>query len=71
MRLQSIHPDDLIHVSIKGRQFYALVTSVEDGHVNFKPICPGAGWRSATAREVTAHWRRSGSRRTTSTEADA
>jgi translation initiation factor 2 gamma subunit (eIF-2gamma) len=70
MRLQSIHPDDVIHVSIKGRQFYALVTSVEDGHVNFKPICPGAGWRSATAREVTAHWRRSGTRRTTSTEAD-
>ncbi len=60
MRISSVRPDDLVHVSIKGRNFYAVVTSVEDGHVNFRPICPGAGWRSASARQVTGHWRRAG-----------
>lgn len=62
MRLHSIQPDDVIHVSIKGRQFYAVVSSVDAGHVHFRPICPGAGWRSATAREVTGHWRKAGRR---------
>jgi translation initiation factor 2 gamma subunit (eIF-2gamma) len=60
MRISSIRTDDLVHVSIKGRNFYAVVTSVEDGHVNFRPICPGAGWRSAKPRQVTEHWRRAG-----------
>jgi len=66
MRLSSIRPDDVVHVSIKGRAFYALVTSVQDGHVNFRPICPGAGWRSARPREITAHWRRAGRTRAVS-----
>lgn len=60
MRISSVRPDDLVHVSIKGRNFYAVVTSVQVGHVNFRPICPGAGWRSASARQVTGHWRRAG-----------
>ena len=60
MRLHGIKPDDVVHVSIKGRQFYALVTGVDDRQLQFRPLCPGAGWRSASAREITGHWRRAG-----------
>jgi hypothetical protein len=30
--------------------------------VCFNPICPGAGWRHAKAREIVAHWRKTGRR---------
>jgi hypothetical protein len=30
--------------------------------VHFNPICPGAGWRHAKAREIVAHWRKTGRR---------
>jgi hypothetical protein len=65
MRLQSVHADDLVLVSIKGRQFYGKVTGIDSGRVLFTPLCPGAGWRSASAREIVAHWRRTGRRSAT------
>ncbi len=64
MRLQRIHADDLVLVDIKGRQVYGRVTRVQDGRVSFMPLCPGAGWRSAAAREVIGHWRKTGRSRT-------
>ena len=60
MRLQSIHADDLVLLDINGRQLYGRVTRVQDGRVSFRPLCPGAGWRSASAREVIGHWRKAG-----------
>lgn len=38
------------------------VSEVVDGVVYFHPICPGAGWWHAKAREIVAHWRKTGQR---------
>ena len=65
MRLHSIHSEDLVLCSIKGRRLYGEVTEVTDGRVYFRPLCPGAGWRHAAAREVIGHWRKTGSRAAT------
>jgi hypothetical protein len=64
MRLQGIQPDDLVQVSIRGRLLHAMVTDVDGGRLHFRPLCPGAGWRTATAREVVGHWRKAGRRAT-------
>ena len=64
MRLHGIQPADVVQLSIKGRLLYAIVTSVDAGRVHFQPLCPGPGWRSASAREVVGHWRKAGRRAT-------
>ena len=63
MKLQGIQPADVVQLSIKGRLLYAIVTSVDAGRVHFQP-CSGAGWRSASARQVVGHWRKAGRRAT-------
>jgi hypothetical protein len=35
---------------------------VNDGIVHFRPICSGAGWFHAKAREIVAHSRKTGRR---------
>jgi hypothetical protein len=62
VRTNPIQIDDIIEARVKGRTILGRVTQVEDGVVHFHPICPGAGWRHAKAREIVAHWRRTGRR---------
>jgi hypothetical protein len=53
---------DLVLARIKGRSVYGEVLEITDGQVNFRPLCPAAGWRHATAREIMGHWRKTGRR---------
>ena len=62
MRTGRIHVDDVIEVRVKGRSIVWRVTEISDGVVYFNPICRGAGWRHAKAREIVAHWRKTGRR---------
>jgi hypothetical protein len=70
MRLDRIARDDIVEARIKGRVILGRVTEVNDGIVHFRPICPGAGWYHAKAREVVAHWRKTGRRGGSGDEAD-
>jgi hypothetical protein len=62
MRIDRIARDDIVEARIKGRVILGRVTEVNDGIVHFRPICPGAGWFHAKAREIVAHWRKTGRR---------
>lgn len=62
MRTSRIQIDDVVEVLIRGRRLLGRVTEISDGVVYFTPICPGAGWRHAKAREIVAHWRKAGRR---------
>jgi len=58
VRLDRIHVGDLVLARIKGRSVYGEVLEITDGHVRFRPLCPAAGWRHASAREIVPHWRK-------------
>ena len=61
MRLDRVQPGDVIKAAIKGRTgIWGEVTEVKDGTVYFQPLCPATGWRHASAREITGHWRKTG-----------
>jgi hypothetical protein len=60
MRLDRVAVGDLILARIKGRSVYGEVLEITGGQVNFRPLCPAAGWRHASAREIVAHWRKTG-----------
>lgn len=62
MRLDRIYVGDLVLCRIKGRSVYGEVLEITGGQVHFRPLCPAAGWRHATAREIVAHWRKTGRR---------
>jgi len=62
VKLQRIAVGDLVLARIKGRSVYGEVLEITDGQVNFRPLCPAAGWRHATAREIMGHWRKTGRR---------
>lgn len=62
MRIDRITPQDLVKVRVKDRVIYGEVLDVTDGVVRFRPLCPAAGWHSATARQVVGHWRNVGRR---------
>jgi len=51
---------DLVLVRVKGRCIYGEVEEISDGTVRFRPLCPAAGWRHASAREIVSHWRKAG-----------
>ena len=55
MRLDRISIGDVVLAKVKGRSIYGEVVEITDGQVNFRPLCPGAGWRHAIAREIVAH----------------
>ena len=63
MKLDRIAVNDIVEVRVRGRLILGRVTEIKDGVVYFNPICPGAGWRHAKAREVIAHWRKTGTQR--------
>jgi hypothetical protein len=62
VKLQRIAVGDLVLCRIKGRSVYGEVLEITDGQVNFRPLCPAAGWRHANARDIVAHWRKTGRR---------
>jgi len=62
MRVSNLTVGDLVLVRVKGRSIYGEVEQVTDGIVHFRPLCPAAGWRHASAREVIGHWRKTGQR---------
>jgi hypothetical protein len=51
-----------VKASIKGRVVYGEVLEVSDGVVRFYPLSPAAGWRHATAHEITGHWQKTRTR---------
>ena len=62
MKLAYLHPDDLIEVNKGGRRMVGRVVEIRDGVVQFEPLCRGISYRHATAREIIAHWRKTGRR---------
>jgi hypothetical protein len=58
VRLERIRVGDLVLAKIKGRSVYGEVLEIAGGQVEFRPLCPAAGWRHATAREIVGHWHR-------------
>jgi hypothetical protein len=62
MRVDRITPHDLVKIRVKDRVIYGEVLDIADGVVRFRPLCPAAGWHSATARQVVGHWRKVGRR---------
>lgn len=62
MKLAGISVDDIVEVRVRGRLILGRVTGINDSVVYFNPICPCAGWRHAKARQVVAHWRKTGRR---------
>ncbi|MFZ1993708.1 MAG: hypothetical protein WAU75_06330 [Solirubrobacteraceae bacterium] len=71
MRIDRIAVGDIVKASIKGRVVYGEVLQIVDGVVHFRPLSPAAGWRHATAHEITAHWRKARRRSTSENEDDA
>jgi len=63
VKLDRIAANDIVEVRVRGRLILGRVTEIKDGVVYFNPVCPGAGWRHAKAREVIAHWRKTGRQR--------
>jgi hypothetical protein len=63
MKLAYMHPDDLIEVNKGGRRMVGRVVEIRDGVVQFEPLCRGISYRHAAAREIIAHWRKTGRRR--------
>jgi hypothetical protein len=63
MRIDGIAAGDIVKASIGGRVVYGEVLEIRDGVVSFNPISRAAGWRHASAAQITGHWRRAGRRR--------
>lgn len=63
MRIDAIAVGDIVKASIGGRVVYGEVLEIRDGLVYFNPISQAAGWRHATATQISGHWRKAGRRR--------
>ena len=62
MKLAYLHPDDLIEVNKGGRRMVDKVIEIRDGVVQFESLGLGVSYRHAGAREIIAHWRKTGRR---------
>ena len=62
MRLEHVQPGDVVLARIKGGIVDGEVLEIAAGTVQFRPLCPAAGWRHASAREIVAHWRKTSRR---------
>jgi hypothetical protein len=63
MELRGIHAGDLVEVDRKGHQFIALVEQSDERELTIKPLDRRVTYTTATARQITKHWRRAGTRR--------
>ncbi len=60
MRLSSVREGDVVKVDVRGTVFHALVKELDGGQLQIRSLERiGATYRTATARQVVAHWRRS------------
>jgi hypothetical protein len=59
-RLADIRIDDIVEVDKKGRKFRADVRDKAAGQLSIRPIDRRITYTTATAREVTRHWRLAG-----------
>lgn len=62
MNLQSVREGDIVQVNKRGRLFLASVVEKERGKVKIDPLLDNINYFEASAREVVAHWRKSGVR---------
>jgi hypothetical protein len=67
MDISGVRPGDIIEADVKGRHFYALVSSTGRAgrklQLNVDPITPGITWLTLTGRQVVGHWRAAGATR--------
>jgi hypothetical protein len=71
MGVDRIAVGDIVKASIKGRVVYGEVLEVTNGLVRFQPLSPAAGWRHATAHDITGHWQKTGTRSGKATDTPA
>ncbi len=59
MRTAGIRTHDLVLVDRRGWRFEAIVSGREPGGTRFaiRPLRPAVSYRTASAREIVAHWR--------------
>ncbi len=67
MTIGQVMVGDMVEVSKRGRVFHALVTGRDGRLLTLAPIECGISYRTASAREVRAHWSRRGRPRTAAT----
>ena len=67
MTIGQVRVGDMVEVSKRGRMFHALVTGREGRLLRLAPIECGISYRTASAREVRAHWSRRGRSRAAAT----
>lgn len=60
MNISGIRPGDLVKIDRKGRIFHAEAVRIEGRTLHIAPLQRGITFRTATAREVVAHWRKAG-----------
>ncbi len=58
MRTASIRTGDIVRLNKRGYEFEAYVTTKNGGEFTIEPIRRGISYRTACAREITAHWAR-------------
>jgi hypothetical protein len=57
MRLDPIHPGDVVECEINGRRFRADVGANDSERLRIVPICGNISYRHAQPKQVTRHWR--------------
>ena len=69
MNITPIRERDVVECDVKGRRFFALVRGRGErkGQLRVEPITHGITYRTVTARQVIAHFRRSRAARATKT----
>jgi len=58
MRTAGIRAGDIVRLNKRGYEFEAYVTAKNGADLAIEPIRHGISYRSARAREITAHWAR-------------
>lgn len=64
MDLKSVHGGDIVECDVRGRRFFALVTSKPETigrlrNLSVRPITSGITHRTVTSLQVVGHYRRS------------
>lgn len=56
--LNTIQPGDIVEVDRNGRSAFCHVEKKASGELEIRPITPGFGYRTCTARQIVGHWRK-------------
>ena len=60
LRLDGIHPGDMVRLSVRGRVFQALVKGTSPGGLTVDPIERNITYRQVKAHDVLEHWAKRG-----------